>query len=92
MEPINFYSRLNEPTKLRSNASRCSEAARSLGLEARTLAYTGSARHFLYKNDTPVFECFSWEELLKELLKELSERGAIIPSDRWSSEINKEAM
>ncbi len=84
MEAISFYSRLNEPTKLRSIASRCAEAARSCGLTARTLAYRGSDSRFLYKGENSVFVCAGW----KSLLYELRIRGATIPSDHWSSEIN----
>lgn len=87
MEAINFSSRFRgnaQPPKSRSIASRCSEAARGLGFTARTLAYRDSDEsRYLYNQDTPVFECYGWEELLEELCK----RGARIPTDYWEEKI-----
>ena len=88
MEAIKFFSKAREnalPPKLRSTASRCSEAARGLGFEARTLAYRDSdPRRYLYKDDVEIFECYSWEELLEKLFT----LGARIPPERWASRIN----
>lgn len=89
MEAIKFISRFRDNArrpKPHSIASRCSEAALSLGLTARTLAYRDSDEsRYLYNQDTPVFECYGWEELLEELRK----RGARIPGGYCEVEVNE---
>ena len=89
MQELRFKSTIHlryEP-KLRSLASRCAEAARGLGLEARTLSYKETALRFLYRNGDPIFECYGWQELLDELER----LGATIPPEYRASRENDTA-
>ena len=85
-DPFLFISKRNERQmpRIRSLASRCSEAARSLGLSARTLSYKGNTSCFLYNGSEQVFQCEGWKELLEELIA----RGAPVPADHWEVENN----
>lgn len=76
---IQTFKMAPEGPKLRSDAMRCAQAAREIGLNVRTLFCCGRSKIFLYRGEKPVFKAVSWGRVYEELRR----LGASIPPERW---------